>query len=170
MGYSWGTPAAEFGQAPRATTIAAEDVSASLDRSMTIHALLQPEHLPFVINWEAWATFTVGVAAVIGATIVGLRQTGIARQQTLILASQVEIERARLRAELYDRRLTVYEGVERYIKFITSKEGAELATVPRSFPTYLVRASFCSARRSPNTSSVCMCRRSGSVTPSIRIH
>jgi len=81
-----------------------------------------PSSLPYAIDWSAWATLVVGIAAVAGAVWVGWRQAGIAdrqarimERQTEIAAQQAAIENTRLRAELYDRRVAVYGAMEKYM-------------------------------------------------------
>lgn len=81
-------------------------------------------------TWEAFATLTAGCAAVGGATWVGLRQlrvtaqqasiadrqAGVMSRQADILEHQVQVERAKLRADLFDRRLAVYKASKAYIR------------------------------------------------------
>jgi hypothetical protein len=74
-------------------------------------------------TWEAFSTLTAGLAAVVGATVVGIRQirvtskqSDIASRQADILAHQVEVDRAKLRADLFDRRLAVYKACKAYIR------------------------------------------------------
>jgi hypothetical protein len=55
-----------------------------------------------VWDWQAIATFATGFAAVGGAIFV-------AGKQNSILSRQVELERAKLRADLFERRLATYE-------------------------------------------------------------
>lgn len=61
------------------------------------------------IDWQAWATLATGIMAVIGAVIVGLRQVKISERQTAILDRQAGIEEAKLRADLFERRMETYE-------------------------------------------------------------
>ena len=84
-----------------------------------------PNSLHYVIDWSAWAT----LVAVIGAVIIGIMQVNIAgrqvaiadrqaqimERQARIAAQQADTEQTRLRADLYDRRLSVYVGIERYL-------------------------------------------------------
>jgi hypothetical protein len=93
-----------------------------------------PDALPYVIDWSAWATFVAGIAAVIGAIVVGLKQAGIAREQasiadrqaqimarqTEIASSVAETEATRLRYELYETRVKVYEGIANYIAYASN--------------------------------------------------
>jgi hypothetical protein len=69
------------------------------------------------------------VAAVLGAILIGRKQAAIAmtqaniadrqarimERQTLIAERQAATEQTRLRAELYDRRVVVYAGIEQYL-------------------------------------------------------
>lgn len=96
-----------------------------------------PNSLHYVIDWSAWATLVVGIAAVVGAVVIGLRQANIAERQatisnrqahimerqTAIAAQQAETEQTRLRAELYDRRVVIYAGIERYLIDASSDDG-----------------------------------------------
>ena len=69
-------------------------------------------------SWEAFSTIFVGLLAVGGATIVGWRQVGIQQEQTRILEGQVRLDSLRYNAELFDRRLEVYQGTARYLSSI----------------------------------------------------
>lgn len=60
--------------------------------------------------WGAGATLATGIAAVAGAVIVGLKQVGISSRQTRILERQVELERAKLALELYEKRYRAYDA------------------------------------------------------------
>lgn len=53
------------------------------------------------LNWEAAATGITGLAVVVGATIVGLKQNRI-------LASSHRLETIRAKAELFDKRYRVF--------------------------------------------------------------
>lgn len=100
-------------------------------------AFWDPNSLSYVIDWSAWATLVVGIAAVVGAFLVGqkqaqisLRQTEIAsrqaeimEKQTAIASLQAEIEQTRLRAELYDRRVLIYSGIETFLNAALSNDG-----------------------------------------------
>jgi acyl-homoserine lactone acylase PvdQ len=75
-----------------------------------------------------------GGGAVLGATLLGFRQlkllhqqlkvteqqATIADRQAGILAHQVEVDRAKLRADLFDRRLEVYQACKAYIRVALS--------------------------------------------------
>jgi hypothetical protein len=75
------------------------------------------------IDWQAWATLATGILAVGAAIFVGLRQMKISsrqndildrqalisHRQTEILDRQAGIEEAKLKAELFDRRLQTFE-------------------------------------------------------------
>lgn len=53
------------------------------------------------MTWEAFATITAGAAAVIGATIIGIKQTKI-------LGAQHNLEKLRLKSEIFDKRYRVF--------------------------------------------------------------
>lgn len=88
-----------------------------------------PNSLHYVIDWSAWATLVAGISAVIGAVLIGKKQAAIAlmqagisdrqarimERQTEIASRQADTEHTRLRAELYDKRVIVYAGIERYL-------------------------------------------------------
>lgn len=76
----------------------------------------------YSFTWEAFATLFAGIAAVVGAVYVGVRQVGISRaqkdiagRQTEILAKQVGLDELKLRAELFDKRFAVYEATRAMI-------------------------------------------------------
>lgn len=83
-------------------------------------------------DWPSFATLATGFAAVIGATLIGLKQAGIARRQAditerqvmiaghqnEILERQTRLEEIRLRSELYDRRMIIYEQAQEYSSYV----------------------------------------------------
>ncbi|MBB5687656.1 hypothetical protein [Sphingobium boeckii] len=71
-------------------------------------------------DWQSFSTLFTGIAAVVGAVIVGLKQTGISSKQTDILDRQVELEEAKLRADLFERRLETYEATADFVIHISS--------------------------------------------------
>lgn len=97
-----------------------------------------PDIFPYAIAWDAWAAFVVGMAAVIGAVIIGGKQAGIAKRQADITAKQTDVlerqvgiaakqvalENAKQRADLYDKRLDVCSGFERYVAVVAMNDGA----------------------------------------------
>ena len=73
-------------------------------------------------TWEAFATLVTGLAAVIGAVWIGLRQVAITRRQTKIadrqtsiLAYQAEIADLAVRSDLFERRFEVYDRIDRFL-------------------------------------------------------
>ena len=66
-------------------------------------------------SWEAFSTLVAGLAAVVGATMVGVRQARISARQTDILAQQTELSELTYRAELFERRLGVYDAVSDFL-------------------------------------------------------
>lgn len=76
------------------------------------------------MSWEAFATLVTGLAAVAAAAYVGLRQakiqqrqveiqeaqTAIQDRQAAILESQLGVENLRIRHDLFDERMRVYEA------------------------------------------------------------
>lgn len=96
-----------------------------------------PNSLHYVIDWSAWATLVAGISAVIGAVLIGKKQAAIAlmqagisdrqarimERQTEIASRQADTEHTRLRAELYDKRVIVYAGIERYLIDASMNDG-----------------------------------------------
>jgi hypothetical protein len=66
-------------------------------------------------SWEAFATLATGLAAVIAASIIGWRQTGIQTRQTEILEQQALAQSLALKVELFDRRYSVYDMVKEHL-------------------------------------------------------
>lgn len=69
-------------------------------------------------TWEAFATLVAGGAAVAGAVVVANRQHGLAERQTEILARQAELSTLAIRADLFDRRMKVYETTREFLSKI----------------------------------------------------
>lgn len=67
------------------------------------------------ISWEAGATFTTGVLAVLAAYIVGRRQNKILKKQTKIAAEMRKLEGLKTKTELFDRRLAVYVATRNWL-------------------------------------------------------
>lgn len=87
-----------------------------------------------MINWTAfdWPTFGalsqalsglfVGIAAVVGAVKVGLKQSAIAarqaditERQTLIMEKQVDLDSKNLAHQLYERRFAMYQSAADFL-------------------------------------------------------
>lgn len=66
----------------------------------------------------AVATLIAGLGAVIGATKVGLRQADITERQVEIAANQHALERLKVRQEIFERRLKVYEHARTWLGYI----------------------------------------------------
>lgn len=98
--------------------------------------------------WEALATLLTGFAAVIGAVYVGKRQTEIANRQNIILNQQTELERLKIRSDLYERRFHIFEVTQEYLRlsyngqdFMDHPLGVEFKKV-RDQATFLFDAEF----------------------------
>lgn len=89
--------------------------------------LFHPELLPFVISWEAWATFGVGLAAVAGAYRIGIRQIATLERQTDILRAQADQGELQIRVDLYDRRSAVYSTTRDFGSMIASGNDSSVA-------------------------------------------
>lgn len=77
------------------------------------------------MSWEAFMALLTGCLAVGAALWVGLRQTGIAQRQAEIQDHQVRIsrelagiEKLKVRADLYDRRLDVFASVDDWLRHV----------------------------------------------------
>lgn len=66
-------------------------------------------------TWEAFATLFTGLMAVSAAYQVGIHQLAIMAKQTDIAGRQVELETLKLRSDLFDRRVLVYESTHRWL-------------------------------------------------------
>lgn len=84
----------------------------------------------YSFTWEAFATLITGLAAVAGATFVGLRQINIsesqvkiADKQSLILKKQVDLDELKFRADLFEKRFAVYEATRNIL--IQALEGSK---------------------------------------------
>jgi len=97
-------------------------------------------------DWQSFATLTTGLAAVLGAVIVGWKQVGIAdrqanisEHQSGILGRQVDLEETKLRAELFQRRLETFE--------ITADFILHIMELPQTDEADTRTKSFCSKMR-----------------------
>lgn len=94
-------------------------------------------------TWEAFAALVTGLAAVVAAVVVGLRQARIqlvqariSSKQTEILDKQVRLEELKLRNELFDRRFDVYRKTQFYLVALASFEKrSDIQTVLGEFLT-----------------------------------
>lgn len=86
-------------------------------------------------SWEALATLLAAVIAVGGAAFVATRQVSILR-------NQVELERLKLRADLFDRRMAVYETTVRWFREIVAKDNVPTPELDREFIDATRRAVF----------------------------
>ncbi len=68
------------------------------------------------LSWDAVATIVTGVLAVGAAVFVGLRQLRLMSEQTAIAARQVDLETLKLRSELFDRRMKVYDTTVKWLR------------------------------------------------------
>lgn len=93
-------------------------------------------------SWEALATLVTGLAAVIAAMLVGLRQAGIADRQSRILARQVGLDELALRAELFEQRFAVYEGVRKFLAAIMAYADKPEPEIERGYLVAMDQARF----------------------------
>lgn len=83
-------------------------------------------------DWSSFATLVgagvalvVGILAVIGAVRVGNKQVAIVAKQSEILDRQVALQEAGLRAELFDRRMAVYEAAIDFLHHLSDSINEE---------------------------------------------
>lgn len=76
------------------------------------------------LSWEAFMTLLTGALAVGAAYQIGRKQVGIADRQadiqdrqTLISLELARIEKQKVRADLYDRRLAVFAAVDDWLRY-----------------------------------------------------
>jgi hypothetical protein len=108
------------------------------------------------MDWQAFATLFTGVIAVGGATIIGVKQTTIARRQVEIAERQTAIAEAQAasaesqsltakmaqRADVFDLRFGVYSEIEKFIGTSLSGDFDQLTALDRSLKEALQRAQF----------------------------
>jgi hypothetical protein len=97
----------------------------------------------------AGATLLTGLAAVIGASIIGVKQTRISKAQTELLTEQtkVQVQMARLaeielRAALFQQRMAYYELFGRYLRAVRSSDPNDAANMHEEFLTKSREAEF----------------------------
>ena len=75
----------------------------------------------WIWDWQAIATLVTGLSAVGAALCVGARQTKILRRQSAIASRLAEIERAKIRFELFDRRFQFVMAFDAFVMRVRSK-------------------------------------------------
>jgi hypothetical protein len=93
-------------------------------------------------TWEAFATLMTGVLAVGAAMYVGHRQTKIMTEQTAIAKGQVDLEHLKLRADLFDRRMQVYEATVRWLQDIWTNGNAPKGEAHTNYIWAMEKAKF----------------------------
>lgn len=83
-----------------------------------------------------------GALAVGAAVLVGLRQAKIMAEQTAIANRQVELEVLKLRSDLFDRRVQVYESAHRWLGTILQTAAAPEGDMRREYGRAMDRAKF----------------------------
>lgn len=76
-----------------------------------------PEMKFAYLSWEAFATMITGALAVYAAWRVGLRQVEIQGRQAKIQERLAAIEERKLRSDLFDRRIAVYEAASKWFAY-----------------------------------------------------
>jgi hypothetical protein len=84
-------------------------------------------------SWEAFATLTTGLVAVVGAVGVALGQMKISSRQTEILSRQAASAEAAIRVELFERRLVVYEATKALLAHIMTHANAPTRELESAF-------------------------------------
>ncbi len=72
------------------------------------------------LSWEAFATLITGALAVFAAFRVGLKQVEIQYRQASIQSRLAAIEERKLRSDLFDRRIAVYEASARWFSYFVT--------------------------------------------------
>lgn len=100
-------------------------------------------------TWEAFATLSTGVGAVIAALVIGLRQaeiqrrqTKISERQTLILLRQTQLAELTLRKELFEKRHRIYILTYRLLQATRSMPKEEQNEAVREFALAKDQAKF----------------------------
>jgi hypothetical protein len=93
-------------------------------------------------SWEAFATLATGLAAVVAAFIVGRSQVAISRRQTEILERQVGLDALKLRSELFERRMVVYEATKDFLIAIIQHAREPDGSIWRAFILAVDQAKF----------------------------
>lgn len=100
-------------------------------------------------TWQAFATLLTGFAAVGGAVFIGLRQhdlvreqADISRQQAATAASASHVARLKLRADLFEQRLEVYQAIHNYLRAALSVNMKKIWDVTPELEKQLIRAKF----------------------------
>lgn len=75
-------------------------------------------------SWEAFATLTGGILAVVAALAVGIRQTQISRDQTTILARQVHLAELEQKIALYDKRMEIFHSANDFLVEVLHHTGS----------------------------------------------
>lgn len=86
-------------------------------------------------SWEAFATLVAGLAAVLGAVVVALRQQRILKHQTTI-------ERLKLRSETFDRRWEIYQTASSWLLDWWQREHTPNRELDKQFVFALEKSKF----------------------------
>jgi hypothetical protein len=68
--------------------------------------------------WAAFIGFAGGLAALVGALIVGSRQIGIQERQTKVVEATLGLEELTVKAQLFEKRLAVYDAARAFVREI----------------------------------------------------
>lgn len=93
-------------------------------------------------TWEAFASLTTGAAAVAGAVLVGLRQVAITNRQTSILERQTSLEEVKIRVDLHERRMAVYDTAGSYLAAALREARPPSTDIDRKFQNARSDATF----------------------------
>lgn len=80
-----------------------------------------PEMKLAYLSWEAFATMITGALAVYAAFRVGLKQVDIQNRQAKIQERLSAIEERKLRSDLFDRRIAVYEASAKWFAYFLTR-------------------------------------------------
>ncbi|MGQ2971619.1 hypothetical protein [Brevundimonas mediterranea] len=74
------------------------------------------------VDWGAWATFFTGCAAVTAASVIGVMQSKIQKQQANIADRVASTEEARIRLELFEKRYAFVIVLNKFVSRVRSKK------------------------------------------------
>ncbi len=74
------------------------------------------------LDWQSASTLIAGFAAVAAAVFIGKKQTEILKSQVAISNKQINLEEAKIRADLFDKRMETYHATVEFLLLINKNE------------------------------------------------